>query len=105
MVVLTIIDAIKCSEDQGAGSIALILFEIPLFLVTYIFSHKSKKIIRSGSGYLRPELTEYTHKTQHLLNDEDQYKRIKLLQLKLVRFAFVVTFVLHAIEIFCYFYG
>jgi hypothetical protein len=40
-----------------------------------------------------------------LLNEEDQYKRIKLLQLKLVRFAFVVTFVLHAIELFCYFYG
>jgi hypothetical protein len=54
VVVLSITDAIQCSEDQGAGSIALIVMEIPLFLVTTVFSHKSKKIIRSGSGYLRP---------------------------------------------------
>lgn len=94
MVVLTFINAYQCKDDQGAGSIALIILEVPLFLVTYIFSIKSQKIIRSGSKVSK---TEYTHKTQHLLNDEDQYKRIKILQLKLVQFAFAVTFVLHAI--------
>lgn len=93
MVVLTFIDAFQCKDDQGAGSIALIILEVPLFLVTYVFSIKSQKIISSGSR----EKTEYTHKTQHLLKGEDQYKRIKILQLKSVQFAFVVSFVLHAI--------
>lgn len=97
VIVLSIYDVIRCSEDQGAGSIALIVLEIPLCVVIWIYSHKSKDIIRHGSAYHSPKMTEYTHKTQHLLNGEDQYKKIKLVQLNLVRFAFAVSFVLHGI--------
>jgi hypothetical protein len=54
VVILSVYDVLKCTEDQGAGSIALIVLEIPLCLVTWVYSQKSKEIIRSGSAYLRP---------------------------------------------------
>lgn len=37
------------------------------------------------------------------MNDEDQIIKVKVLQLKLVKFAFIFTIVLHIIELCCYY--
>lgn len=102
VVILSALEILQCSEDQGTGSIILVILEIPLFVVTLVYSNRSKAIIRSDSEYQKPLTTEYT---AHILNTEDQSKKVMLVQLKMVRFAFVVSFVLHAIELFCYYYG
>jgi uncharacterized membrane protein len=65
VVILSNFDIIRCSEDQGIGSIVLTILEIPLFLVTYIYSRKSRAIIKENSHMHQ---TEYTHQTQHLLD-------------------------------------
>jgi hypothetical protein len=83
--------------------VIIILLEIPLLLTTYIYSSKSKEILTTVSS-LHPSRQE-SLTTNHLLDQEDQFVKLKIVQLNLVRYAFIVTFVLHTIELACYYVG
>lgn len=79
------------------------MLEIPLLLATYVYSSKYKRMLKPLSMNLIPK-SELTS-NDHVLNEQDQFIRVKIFQLNLVRFAFVVTMVLHTIELLCYYVG
>jgi hypothetical protein len=45
LTILSLMDILQCDDDQGIGSVIMIIIEIPLFILTYFFSGKSKAII------------------------------------------------------------
>ena len=65
VLLLSIYDVIRCSDDQGVGSIILVVIEIPLFFLTYFYTNKSKAIIKATS---KIDVTEYTQKTYHIMD-------------------------------------
>ena len=95
---------VTCQEDQGLGSIVVISLEFPLLLITFVYSSKSKKLIINLSNILKTKRKDIAQ-TQHLIEGEDTYLELKFLQLKFVRFAFIVSMVLHIIELCCYYIG
>ena len=43
--ILSLSDILSCDDDQGVGSVVMLVIELPLIVLTYVFSSRTKKNI------------------------------------------------------------
>jgi hypothetical protein len=98
---LSLTHTLSCRWDQGYGTIALVFVEIILMVVAYVYSSKLVKMTEQSTFHIdgNPTITE------HLIQEQDQQIQLKIIQMNLVRFAFVFSLVLHLMEISVFYIG
>ena len=92
---LSIRGIITCKDDQGLGSLVLMVLELPLLLLIYKYGSQAENIGREN-------LTRSEGVTP-LAESQFVFFRKKRRQLILVKVAFLVSLGLHAVEMACYY--
>ena len=94
---LSIAGVITCKDDQGLGSLVLMVLELPLLLLSYKYGNQS-----SEGNAEREDMVSSAGETP-LMESQFVFLRKKRGQLILVKVAFLVSLGLHVVEMACYY--
>ena len=98
--VLSFVDLIKCTEEYWVSTLALLIFEVPFYIVTLVYCARTKREIKKLSE--KGANGRGVQSTMHLFKDEDSYIKLKILQTNLFQITFTISILLHIAELIVY---
>lgn len=97
--ILSFFDIILCNKYYWVSTMTETLILLPIYVCTLIYCQKTKqKILQSNES--KNDKTAPT--TLHLINEEDSYVKLKILQTNLNQITFTLSMLLHIVEITLY---
>lgn len=97
--ILSFVDVIKCNSFYWIATVTQTIVLAPIYVCTLIYCQKTKQKIHQFN-----QNDNMSPSTIHLINEEDSFLKLKLLQTNLNQITFTFSMLLHIAEITLYFF-